>query len=285
MGSRDTDAPLIVVPVVALYAIAALVAAGASQPVGYGVAAVYIRWGRSSVIGRPTPPGLPRGTISGMNPPTFPAWVAAALVGVLVGAAAGMLLATAAGALSMEIGGVLIALVIGVPTVCGAVVACFSRQATPVRIRGSHPCLPFAAQPRPLPPPAPGRPDKPHGGRFGALAGWAQCHRWAALLLWVAVLAAVTLGSQAAGSAYKNDFSLPGTDSQSATDLFTKHGSAQAGDTVEIVLKDGRGIGGDTTAVETMLAKVKGCRASPMCAARTPMPPPSPRTARSATPR
>ncbi|MBI0378018.1 MMPL family transporter [Streptomyces albiflaviniger] len=107
-------------------------------------------------------------------------------------------------------------------------------------------------------PPAPGRPDKPRGGRFGALAGWAQRHRWAALLLWVAVLAAVTLGSGAAGSAYKNDFSLPGTDSQSATDLFTEHGSAQAGDTVEIVLKDGRGIGGDKTAVEKMLAKVKG---------------------------
>ncbi|MFC5958253.1 MMPL family transporter [Streptomyces pratens] len=107
-------------------------------------------------------------------------------------------------------------------------------------------------------PPAPGRPDRPRGGRFGALAGWAQRHRWAALLLWVAVLAAVTLGSQAAGSAYKNDFSLPGTDSQAATDLFKKHGSAQAGDSVEIVLKDGRGIDGRKAAVEEMLAEVKG---------------------------
>ncbi|WP_327366657.1 MMPL family transporter [Streptomyces sp. NBC_01217] len=107
-------------------------------------------------------------------------------------------------------------------------------------------------------PPAPGKPDRPRGGRFGALAGWAQRHRWAALLLWVAVLAAVTLGSQAAGSAYKNDFALPGTDSQAATDLFTKHGSAQAGDSVDIVLKDGRGIDGRKAAVEKMLAEVKG---------------------------
>ncbi|MFE9923058.1 MMPL family transporter [Streptomyces sp. NPDC005774] len=107
-------------------------------------------------------------------------------------------------------------------------------------------------------PPAPGRPDRPRGGRFGALAVWAQRHRWAALLLWVAVLAAVTLGSQAAGSAYKNDFSLPGTESQAATDLFKKHGSAQAGDSVEIVLKDGRGIDGRKAAVEEMLAEVKG---------------------------
>ncbi|MEU9898888.1 MMPL family transporter [Streptomyces phaeochromogenes] len=109
-------------------------------------------------------------------------------------------------------------------------------------------------------PPAPGPPDKPRGGRFGALAGWAQRHRWAALLLWVAVLAAVTLGSGAAGSAYRNDFALPGTDSQAATDLFTKHGSAQAGDSVDIVLKDGRGIdgAGRKAAVEQMLAEVKG---------------------------
>jgi RND superfamily putative drug exporter len=74
----------------------------------------------------------------------------------------------------------------------------------------------------------------------------------------VAVLAAVTLGSQAAGSAYKNDFSLPGTDSQAATDLYTQHGSAQAGDSVEIVLKDGQGIAGRKAAVEEMLAEVKG---------------------------
>ncbi|MGP3966570.1 MMPL family transporter [Streptomyces sp. 6N223] len=108
-----------------------------------------------------------------------------------------------------------------------------------------------------LAPPAPGRPDKPRGGRFGAMAGWAQRHRWAALLLWVAALAAVTLGSQAAGSAYKNDFSLPGTDSQAATDLLKKHGSTQAGDSVEIVLKDGQGIDGRKAAVEEMLAEVE----------------------------
>jgi RND superfamily putative drug exporter len=95
-------------------------------------------------------------------------------------------------------------------------------------------------------------------GRFGALAGWAQRHRWAALVLWVAVLAAITLGSMAAGSAYKNDFSLPGTDSQAATDLFKKHGSDQAGDSVEIVFKDTQGVEGRKDTVAPMLAKVKG---------------------------
>ncbi|MBZ9638996.1 hypothetical protein [Streptomyces sp. PSKA30] len=57
-----------------------------------------------------------------MNTPTFPARATAAYVGALVGAAAGMLLVTAARALALDIGGVLIALGVGVPTLCGAVV-------------------------------------------------------------------------------------------------------------------------------------------------------------------
>ncbi|NGO10719.1 MMPL family transporter [Streptomyces sp. HC44] len=117
---------------------------------------------------------------------------------------------------------------------------------------------PDRGAPAPFAPPAPpGRRAEARVGRFGALAGWAQRHRWAALLLWVAVLAAVTLGSTAAGSAYKNNFALPGTDSQTATDLFTKHGSDQAGDSVEIVLKDTRGIDQPKAAVEKMLAEVE----------------------------
>ncbi|WP_405468189.1 MMPL family transporter [Streptomyces canus] len=107
----------------------------------------------------------------------------------------------------------------------------------------------------PMAPPTP-PPDRPRGGRFGSLADWAQRHRWAALLIWVAVLVAVTLGSQAADSAYKNDFALPGTDSQAATDLFTHHGSARAGDSVDIVLKDRQGIDVPRAAVERMLAEV-----------------------------
>ncbi|MFD3482242.1 MMPL family transporter [Streptomyces sp. NPDC058665] len=110
----------------------------------------------------------------------------------------------------------------------------------------------------PFAPPPPDQPDQARVGRFGALAGWAQRHRWAAIVLWVAVLAAITLGSMAAGSAYKNDFTLPGTDSQAATDLFKKHGSDQAGDSVEIVFKDPQGIAGREDTVAPMLAQVKG---------------------------
>ncbi|MGW1784617.1 MMPL family transporter [Streptomyces sp. NPDC002143] len=109
----------------------------------------------------------------------------------------------------------------------------------------------------PLPPPSPDPAGAVPVGRFGALAGWAQRHRWAALVLWVAVVAAITLGSTAAGSAYKNDFSLPGTDSQAATDLFREHGSDQAGDSIEIVFKDTSGIRSARDTVEPMLAEVK----------------------------
>ncbi|QQM38656.1 MMPL family transporter [Streptomyces liliifuscus] len=109
-----------------------------------------------------------------------------------------------------------------------------------------------------LAPPGPQGGTSTPVGRFGALAGWAQRHRWAALVLWVAVVAAITLGSTAAGAAYKNDFSLPGTGSQAATDLFKKHGSDQAGDSVEIVFKDAAGIKSAKAGIEPMLAEVKG---------------------------
>ncbi|MFC5799935.1 hypothetical protein [Streptomyces formicae] len=57
-----------------------------------------------------------------MNPPPFRARATNALVGALVGAAAGILLVTAAAAMAFGVGGVLIALGIGVPALGGAVV-------------------------------------------------------------------------------------------------------------------------------------------------------------------
>ncbi|WP_399892603.1 MMPL family transporter [Streptomyces sp. BBFR51] len=107
------------------------------------------------------------------------------------------------------------------------------------------------------PPPPPASGTSAPVGRFGALAGWAQRHRWTALVLWVAVVAAITLGSTLAGSAYRNDFTLPGTDSQTATDLFKQHGSDQAGDSIEIVFKDTAGVRGAEDRVEPMLAEVE----------------------------
>ncbi|MFF0450433.1 MMPL family transporter [Streptomyces sp. NPDC004609] len=108
--------------------------------------------------------------------------------------------------------------------------------------------------------PANGRtaPATHRAGVFARLASWAQRRRWGALLLWLLVVAAITAASQAVGSRYQNDFSLPGTDSQTATDLLREHGSAQAGDSVQIVFKDGGGLNARRDGVEKMLATVRG---------------------------
>jgi putative drug exporter of the RND superfamily len=77
---------------------------------------------------------------------------------------------------------------------------------------------------------------------YERLAGFSQRRRWTALLVWVAILVGVQLAAEAAGTAYRNDFSLPGTESQDATDLLDEHGSPLAGDTMEIVLHDTDGL-------------------------------------------
>ncbi|MEU8120902.1 MMPL family transporter [Spirillospora sp. NPDC049024] len=97
----------------------------------------------------------------------------------------------------------------------------------------------------------------PPAGRFGRLAAWSQRRRWAALALWVLVVAAITVGSQAAGAAYHNDFSLPGTESQAAADLMEEHGSRQAGATVQIVAEAPAGLRAERQDVGRMLDEVR----------------------------
>ncbi|MEU6037926.1 MMPL family transporter [Actinomadura sp. NPDC047616] len=74
-------------------------------------------------------------------------------------------------------------------------------------------------------------------GLFGRLAAWSYRRRWIALGLWALVLVAVTVAARAVGTDYRNDFTLPGTQSQRAGDLLTEHGAAQAGDSLQIVVK------------------------------------------------
>jgi len=94
-------------------------------------------------------------------------------------------------------------------------------------------------------------------GRFGELAAWSQRHRWSALLLWVLLVAAITVAAQAAGGGYRNDFSLPGTDSQAAADLLNEHGSAQAGGALQIVFKGAGGLAADRAGIERTLERVR----------------------------
>ncbi|KAB2350376.1 MMPL family transporter [Actinomadura rudentiformis] len=93
---------------------------------------------------------------------------------------------------------------------------------------------------------------------FARIAGFAHRRRWLALILWVAVMGGAWTVASVAGDDYRNNFTLPGTESQQAADLLAKHGAARAGDTVEIVLRDDGGLRkpGVQQRVKTMLDDV-----------------------------
>lgn len=77
---------------------------------------------------------------------------------------------------------------------------------------------------------------------FARLAGWAIRGRWAGIAIWIAVLAVVTVASQAVGGAYRNDFALPGTESQQVADTLAARAPGQAGDTIEVALQAPAGV-------------------------------------------
>jgi RND superfamily putative drug exporter len=77
---------------------------------------------------------------------------------------------------------------------------------------------------------------------FERLARWSYRHRRWALALWVVVLGAVTIAAQGVGDAYRNDFSLPGTESQRTLDTLRERAPARSGDTVQVVFSDPAGL-------------------------------------------
>ncbi|RSM84896.1 MMPL family transporter [Kibdelosporangium aridum] len=85
--------------------------------------------------------------------------------------------------------------------------------------------------------------------RFERLAGWSRRHRWLAVILWVVALAGITLASQAIGSDYHNDHSMPGTQSQQVADMFQGSDSV---DTIQVVAE------GDLSKFPAVLDKVRG---------------------------
>src|SRR5919201_4910306 len=84
-------------------------------------------------------------------------------------------------------------------------------------------------------------------------------HRRAVLLGWLAVLAGALVLSGAVGTRYASNFSLPGTESQRATDLLKRDFPAQAGDLDQIVVAVPKGRvtdAGVRARVAPMLARV-----------------------------
>ncbi|MET8997912.1 MMPL family transporter [Amycolatopsis sp. NPDC004169] len=93
------------------------------------------------------------------------------------------------------------------------------------------------------------------GGGLARLAGWAQRHRWLAVALWALVLIGVTATSQLAGSAFHDDNSLPGTESQQVVDLLDR--TAQSGASAQIVLKADGGLAANRAPIDVMLGEVR----------------------------
>jgi putative drug exporter of the RND superfamily len=96
---------------------------------------------------------------------------------------------------------------------------------------------------------------------MAALARWFYRHRRLVVAAWAAALVALIVASRIAGSEYKDSFSLPNTDSQSAYDLLARHFPQQAGESDTIVWKALSGTV-DAAAVrariDPMLASVAG---------------------------
>ena len=74
-----------------------------------------------------------------------------------------------------------------------------------------------------------------------ALARWTTTHRKYVAIGWVLALIAINLLAQSAGTSYSNNFTLPKSDSQRASDLLQHSFPAQAGDRDTIVFKVSHG--------------------------------------------
>jgi RND superfamily putative drug exporter len=73
------------------------------------------------------------------------------------------------------------------------------------------------------------------------LARWSTSHRKYVVLGWVVLLVAVNVLAQSAGTSYSNNFTLPNSDAQRATNLLQGSFPSQAGDRDTIVYKVGSG--------------------------------------------
>jgi RND superfamily putative drug exporter len=91
------------------------------------------------------------------------------------------------------------------------------------------------------------------------LARWSTSHRKYVVLGWVALLLVVNVLAQQAGTSYSNNFSLPNSDSQRASDLLSRSFPQQAGDRDTIVFAVSHGSVTDPhvrARVSAMLANV-----------------------------
>jgi putative drug exporter of the RND superfamily len=97
------------------------------------------------------------------------------------------------------------------------------------------------------------RPPAGGAGAMVRLAHWCIDHRLRVFLSWVAVAVLTTAIAGAIGNSYSTNYSLPGTESQRASDLLTSDFKAQSGDIDTIVFQVSSGTV-DSPAVRAAIA-------------------------------
>ncbi|WP_405998317.1 MMPL family transporter [Streptomyces sp. NBC_00829] len=76
---------------------------------------------------------------------------------------------------------------------------------------------------------------------MAAIARWCITHRLVAVVLWLLAFGGITAGAAVAGSAYSNDYEVPGTESGRATALLDEGFHGRSGDNDTIVWHTGTG--------------------------------------------
>ncbi len=92
------------------------------------------------------------------------------------------------------------------------------------------------------------------------LARWSTTHRRLVVIGWIAMIVAIGALASSAGTEYSNNFTLPNSDAQRASDLLEHSFPAQAGDRDQIVFRVATGSVLDPTVrarMEAMFAEVK----------------------------
>ncbi|HEY1457080.1 MAG TPA: MMPL family transporter [Solirubrobacteraceae bacterium] len=91
------------------------------------------------------------------------------------------------------------------------------------------------------------------------LARWSTTHRLYVVIAWIVLIALVNTLAQSAGTTYSNNFTLPNSDAQRASDLLQRNFPAQAGDRDTIVFRVSSGSVMDSsvrTRMQSTLAEV-----------------------------
>ena len=91
-----------------------------------------------------------------------------------------------------------------------------------------------------------------------SLARFSVRRRWFVLIIWIVLIIGVNAAAQAAGTAYSNSFSLPGTDSTHALQLLEKGFPHASGDSDQIVFHAAGGsLANDSATIDPVLSNIK----------------------------